>query len=432
MKIIIIGAGITGLSAARNLEGCDVKIFEKNKRIGGLCRTEESSGFKFDYTGHYLHFNNSEIKEEVLSLFSENEINKRQRKAYIYISGKFVPYPFQSHIYYLPENIRRECLMGFLNILKEPLEEPGNFFSWMKSRFGEGITGHFLLPYNKKMWTVHPEYMSTQWMGRFMPRPSAEEVISGAVSEVNKQEGYNADFYYPSGGIERLAEKLVPAKAEIFLNSKVEKVYSREKYIESAGKKYPYDKLIVTAPLKSFALEQLDDEAVAKEAAKLKNNFVLNINIGWERRTGSKVPEDVNWIYFPEEEYDFYRVGFSAAADPSMVPDKCRSCYVEIAYAADNVPGRDKFKDIEQDTIKQLKVAGIIPESAPVRTVCTLPIKNAYVIYDMNWKESREYILNRLEEMDIFCAGRYGGWEYSSMEDALLRGKRIADKCLIK
>ncbi len=434
MKVAVIGAGLTGLTAAAALKGkAQVEVFEKNKVAGGLCATVVKNGYRFDYTGHFLHFKNEDIKKRVQGLFDKDELLCRERKSGIYFKGHFIPYPFQSHIHYLPERERKECLTGFLKVLRDSrAEDSGSFYDWMLSRFGRGVTDYFMLPYNLKLWTVHPSEMTTSWMGRFVPRPEAEELIAGALSRGKEKEGYNALYYYPRRGIGELASRLAEQAGEIRYGCRVEKVFPEDKVLIGGGKKYEYDILINTSPLKSFAADVFSGEDLKEDAALLRHSSLLNINLGWKGSTGPAVPEGTHWLYFPSEEYDFYRVGFPSNISDSVAPEGRSSCYLEISCRPDELQKLAGDRDLIEKTVKKLEDAGVLPVSADIETEVVLPIEYSYVIYDRKRDGAVSRILDFLEDRSVLSGGRYGKWEYSTMEDAIETGEQLAEKCLKK
>lgn len=445
MKVIIIGAGLTGLSAAEQLKKkAEVKIFEKNIEAGGLARsakTELSQSKDFiihDLAGHFLHFKNNRTKEKVQSLFKYDELLEVERKSFIYTHSTFVPYPFQSHIYYLPADIKKECLVGFLNNLKiGGREVNNNFYNWMLNQYGNGIVKYFMLPYNQKMWTVHPEELTTEWMLQFVPKPSPEDIMLGAVSEWKRQEGYNATFFYPRYGIGELVKKYTEKIGDIIKCEKeIINVDSENKTVTlSNGNKEKYDYLITTAPLKELILDMMktEDKKLKDYAEKLRHNSLLYFNIGWKGDLGEGLPDKkTNWIYFPEEQFDFYRVGFFSNASKDTCPPGYNSCYIEIAYPEGKPPLQQEYDDkIVSAWYKLIEIGIIVPEEkGNMEHLGKGLISPAYVICDKNWNESRKFLLNWLEERDIFSGGRYGGWEYSAMDDAIEWGERLAEKCL--
>ena len=114
-KIIILGAGLAGLSAAWHLKqkGIQASVFEKEDSVGGLCRSKKINGFIFDYDGHLLHFQDSYTLELVKKLLEGNLV-RHERSAWINYSGNFSRYPFQANLNALPKPIARECLWGFI------------------------------------------------------------------------------------------------------------------------------------------------------------------------------------------------------------------------------------------------------------------------------------------------------------------------------
>src|SRR3989338_7951047 len=98
-RILILGAGLAGLSAAWHLQkkGIDCQLFEKEPEVGGLCRSKKINNFIFDYSGHLLHFKHKYTFNLVRNLLG-NDLLKHQRSAWIYSYGKCTRYPFQANL----------------------------------------------------------------------------------------------------------------------------------------------------------------------------------------------------------------------------------------------------------------------------------------------------------------------------------------------
>src|SRR3989338_9721065 len=114
-RIIILGAGLAGLSAAWHLQkrGVDCQVFEKEPEVGGLCRSKNINGFTFDTSGHLLHFKHRYAFNLINNLLRDNLV-KYQRRSWIYSHQKYIRYPFQANLYGLPSPVIKECLLGFI------------------------------------------------------------------------------------------------------------------------------------------------------------------------------------------------------------------------------------------------------------------------------------------------------------------------------
>ena len=234
---------------------------KKNLELGDLTRSEIVDGFTFDYTGHLLHFKDQNIKELVLGLLGEN-VGFIERNSWIYSKNVFTRYPFQNNTYGLPEEVIKEIIISFVNAKYGTNGKDGisngseeTFEDWIYKNFGSGIAKHFMIPYNEKLWTVHPSEMTTEWMGRFVPQTSLQQILDGAFSDQSKKVGYNANFYYPlKGGIESLPKAFASSLPNIHLNSEAQEIDLKEKKITfKNGEVINYDKLISSIPLHIFA-----------------------------------------------------------------------------------------------------------------------------------------------------------------------------------
>jgi protoporphyrinogen oxidase len=432
-SIVILGGGLAGLSTALHLKkaGYDnYQLFEKEARVGGLTRSELVNGFTLDYTGHLLHFKDQNIKELVLGLLGDN-IGFIERNSWIYSKNVFTRYPFQNNTFGLPEDIIKECITGFVeakygsNGNNQTSNDAQTFEDWINKNFGSGIAKHFMLPYNEKLWTVHPREMTTEWMGRFVPQTSLNQILDGALSDQSKKVGYNANFYYPlKGGIESLPKAFAANLPNIHVNSEAKEIDIKEKKITfKNGEVIQYDKLVSSVPLHLLAGSITPLPANIKNSLKdLRYNSVYNINIGIDRNVSDK-----HWVYFPEPEYSFYRIGFSSNFSPYMAPEGASSIYIEIAYSNDRPIDKTRALDkVKEDLV----TAKIINESDKIIMEKYFDIKCAYVIYDKNRTKIVEQITNFLRENNIYTIGRYGSWEYSGMEDAMIQGKNIAHEII--
>lgn len=430
-QIVILGAGLAGISAAYHLEQkgfFDYLLFEKNSDIGGLCGSLEQDGFTFDYTGHLLHINDPYFQQLIASVVGFEHFNTIHRQSFIYSHNRYTDYPYQMHLYGLPTDVIADCIAGYVK-RQSRIKNPQNFKTWVLKQFGAGFAKHFFLPYQKKIFAYNLEQITASWTGRFVPNTSLNTIIEGALHRLIEPVGYNAQFFYPKRGgimfwVKKIAEQHINP---IHTNHKVETIDLKEKRIIFAnGQIQPFNMLINTIPLDQFLnmIKEPSNRSLTSASSKLICNSVLNFNLGIAHPHIS----DKHWIYFPEKEYPFYRLGFPHNFSEHMTPKNCSSLYGEVAYI--NRSHRWKKDILKKAISKTEELLHIDDKEILVKKI--VDISHAYVIYD-HWREKNILkLLHELETEKIYSIGRYGAWKYCSMQETLLDGKQIVEKLLIK
>ena len=186
------------------------------------------------------------------------------------------------------------------------------------------------------------------------------------------------------------------------------------------GRQVTYESLVSTIPLPQL-MELIEDLPISYKnaASKLRFVSVLNLNIGINRENIS----GYHWIYFPEPEFPFYRVGFYTNFSKNIAPKKTSSMYIEISH----LPGtKVDSKALTDASIDALRRCGILRKTDSIIAKACADIKYGYVIFDRFHKKKLSAAVSYLQKNNIFPAGRYGAWTYSSMEDSIVRGREIA------
>ncbi len=425
--LILLGAGLTGLSCALKLSEKKARyiVIEKESKPGGLCRTERKDGFLFDFSGHLLHLRWPQTSSFVKEVLNKN-IKKIKRDSKIYLKGRYIDYPFQINLYNLPDKIKNRCVRDLIvSRFENQKTNPLNFKSWSYTVFGKSISECFMIPYNEKLYSFPAEKLTALWIEGFVPIPSLSEVISGAYIKKIEGKGYNSSFYYPLyGGIESLVKRIYEkVKKNIMLQSEVIEVNFRKKKIKlNNSKEIKYSKLVSTIPLKNLILNSDAPDTIKSYAKKLKHNSVHILNLGIKNST-----PPYHWIYFAQREIPFYRMGFYTNFSKKLAPPNFSSVYVE--FSSKPQENFDKNKAMFQ-TLKWLKLLGIIRDEKDIITDMWLDIECAYVIYDREREKAVENINNFLKEKDVISTGRYGGWKYSFMEENIKDGFEAAEKSI--
>lgn len=426
---LILGAGLAGLSCAYHLQAL-APLLEAQDEVGGTARSFDRSGFTFDVTGHWLHMRDAGMRALVDAVAPGLFVDV-QRRAEVHAFGRRTPYPFQAHTHGLPHEVVAECLLGYFAAREAraagKLTPPHSFADYVRQCMGDGIARHFMLPYNEKLWTVPAEELAHAWCGRFVPLPSAEEVVWGALRPEGSGRalGYNATFRYPrSGGIGQLAHALARAQRQpLALRARVVALDVRRRRVRLAdGRTLGYRQLVATLPLPQLlaaaaAVAPLPEE-VRRAGEALRATQLTYWDVGLKR---PQAPGAAHWTYFPGADVPFFRVGSPSAVRADLAADGGRSYYVEVAHP----PGAPcSVGDAEVlDALRRVQLVGADEEPvvwARSRLDC------AYVIMDHAYGAARAEALKWLAPLGIHAVGRFGGWMYDSMEGAMLAGRDAA------
>ena len=424
--VAILGAGLIGMAASFHLRRAGVphRIFERNAFVGGHAITLEEGGYRFDRTGHLLHLRDPETRALVLSWIGDADAEaggwvEVERRSMIWSNGVYTRYPFQANTFGLPPAIAYECLAGFLKAHFAADKPPSKSFEdFCLTHFGDGFSRHFMIPYNARLWGVHPSEITADWCQRFVPLPKLEDVIAGAVGLNDRELGYNTRFVYPKRGIGRLAEGLAAAVPGIELGRAPSAIDWQRRELVFEDEILRYETLISTAPLSSLIGALVaPPEAVAEAASRLRCSHLYYLDVAL---TGP-CRKPLHWVYVPEERYPFYRVGCYSHFSEEMAPPGKACLYVELADRAE--PDLDALLPAVAAGLVDM---GLIDAPSEIAFARLRRIDHAYVIFDHAYYGALAAIRPFLAEAGILSTGRYGGWNYSAMEDALHFGRDAA------
>lgn len=436
--IVIIGGGLAGLSTALHL-GAETEhvVLEREKEAGGLCRSRKVGEFVFDYTGHLLHLRDPEVIG-LVDRIAPGAFDLIERRAAIRSNGTLLPYPFQANTHGLPPQSVFECVHGLYVALHGREGGAGSshsggaggprdggdmsFHDWALETFGEGIAKHFMFPYNRKMWLRDLREITADWVSWAVPRPTMEEVLRGALGLTNTGMGYNPRFRYPrAGGIGVLPAAFARGLDSVRYGCDVLEIDAAKRTVKtSLGETIVYDSLVSTAPM-PVLLERttgLPDWAREKRGdLAWVDVYCLNLGIGRPHVT------DQHWIYFPEPEYSFYRVGSPSEFSATVAPKGCSSLYVEMTVRPGESPDEAALVGRAMEGLAR---AGILRDDDEVLVSDLVRLAPAYVIFDRARRAAMEPLLNMFRSLGIYPIGRFGGWTYSYMEAAIKDGMRTA------
>ena len=422
--VVVLGAGLTGLSTAYHLRqrGQNALVIERGDRVGGACRTLTQDSFHFDLTGHLLHLAREESGALLDTLGVRRALRRHRRRAAVALAGKVTPYPLQIQTYRLPPEVRRDCLLGFVEaqLAGPPTADPASFADWVLARFGAGFAKHFFFPYNRKLYCTDPAELTTEWVGRYVPRPALADVVDGAFGLYRRPVGYNATFFYPRrGGIQILAEALAACVDEVRLGAEaVELSLGARSLRLASGERVGWDTLVATAPLSHLAAMAVDLPAAARAVAgKLRAVAVINLNLGMR----GAAPRREHWLYVPEERYPFYRVGIPSNHG-DVAPPGHHTLSVETSVPA----GAPTPDDLVERCLAGLAELKLLRRREDIVTSLVARIDPAYVVFDRQRPAAVAALRDAFRQAGVILSGRWAEWKYSTMEDALWDGAAVA------
>ena len=427
---LIVGAGVSGLAFANALqdratargEVADWLVIEQLDEPGGYCRTIKQDGFVWDFSGHFFHFRHPEIEAWLRERMPDANVRRINKSSSILFKGARVDFPFQKNIHQLPQDDFIECLHDLYfreGSGGKTAEEAETFEEMLYAKLGRGIVEKFLRPYNEKLYACPLSHLDKDAMGRFFPHADVADIIRNMRHPDNSS--YNAHFTYPDDGaieyIHALLHDLGGADSEnivygarlghIDLDDKVATIQRRDGTYE-VGFKH----LISSAPFPTMlGLCEVDHDP-----GLYSWNKVLVYNLGFDR----KGPDKDHWVYIPERDKCFYRVGFY---DNIFGADRM-SLYIEIGLQ------KDAEVDVEgtlQQVLRDLTKCGIV-DGHELVSWHSIVLDPAYV--HVNGPSQADFRDKHaaLTDKGVHCIGRYGGWKYCAIEDNIVEARELAER----
>jgi protoporphyrinogen oxidase len=440
-KIVIIGAGPTGLGAAYRLKELGYKnfqLYDRHPYIGGLASSfTDSAGFTWDIGGHVM-FSHYKYYDQCFDKLMGSDFQLNNRECWVRMFDNWVPYPFQNNIRYLPKEVAYECMAGLIEAqTKRDHKAARNFAEFIDAVFGDGIAKHFMLPYNFKVWAHPAEMMNKEWIGERVAVLDIKRALRNVmVGNDDFGWGPNNQFKFPLfGGTGEFYRRFgKPLEGHVQLNKVVDFVNMSKKEVRfKDGEIVKYDKLLTAMPLDKLCNDVLNGEVpreIKKATAGLRHSGGYMVGVGIKQ----PCPSTKSWMYYPESNCPFYRVTYLSNYSPYMTPDNkthysllCETSYSEFKP----VDG----KSIVDDTIQGLVNSGMIKEQDKHDIVDTW-VYHADYSYPTPSVE-RDGILAQaipfLEDHGIYSRGRFGMWKYevSNTDHTLMQGVELVNRWLL-
>jgi protoporphyrinogen oxidase len=420
-KILVLGGGISGLMAAKTIRelGHESLLLEQCPSLGGLTRTVEVGDFSFDYTGHFLHLTRYKTPAEIPYAGLNNDDWQRiNRRSCCFVAGKLIDAPIQYHLRQLPPEILDRCVKSYEARPALERSEHLTFRDFIVNGFGQALADLFLIPQNEKTMAISLDRLSIRAVRRFFPPPDDALVRAGIRGESPASEEYNSNFWYPkTGGIGALVNGLGGGLNDTRTNQRASAVDVNKRTLQtSTGETFRWDYLFSSIPLKSLC-EITNDSELRVAGEELSHSSTVSFNIGLR---GPLRPEfaGVHWIYVPDRSIPLYRVGFYSSISKGTCTSDNSGLYAEVGVSGSEIDTIDLIKDLQPRVIASLENLGWI-DSRAISCVVIHVIRHAYVHHSERRDCLVETALSRLRQFGVYSFGRYGLWDYTSMEDSM-------------
>lgn len=431
-RIVILGAGPTGLGAAHRLGELghdDWDIFEGSDHVGGLAASvTDDQGFIWDHGGHVM-FSHYDYFDRLVEDALRGDYDEHMREAWVWLLGRFVPYPFQNNIHRLPREAFLDCVDGIVDA-RDGGVDTANFASWIQSVFGEGIARVFMRPYNWKVWAHPLEMMGSRWQGDRVPTVDLRRILDNALEGRDDVSwGPNNKFKFPLLGTGMLYERIAAGLVRpVHLEHDAERIDLDARTVRFRnGASTSFDHLVNTIPLKELVrLLSTCPQEVLDAVQQLRHTSGLFVGIG--------VRGDANttrcWMYFPEDDCPFYRVTYLSNYSTKVAPDGHFSLLAEVSSSEFKPENAD---DVVQRTIDGMRNTGLLTDRQVNEDIVSrqlLSVKYSYPVPALRRDEALAVIQPWLESQGILSRGRFGAWRYEigNTDHSVMMGVEAADR----
>ena len=443
--VAIIGAGPAGLTAAYLLTkaGHSVIVLEKDPvYVGGISRTVEHKGFRFDIGGHRF-FSKS---REVVDLWNEilpDDFIQRPRMSRIFYDGKFYSYPLRGFEALRNLGIWRStcCMASYAYARLFPRKDVKSFQDWTINQFGEQLFSIFFKTYTEKVWGMACDEISADWAAQRIKGLS----LGGAVLDGLKRSlGLNKrpndgmgtktlleTFRYPRRGPGMMwdaARDFVVSKGNrVLMDHSLHQLRFDEKLQRwrvaaktGDGKDVIINAahVISSAPIRELVSRVHPLPQSTARAFDLRYRDFLTVAL--MIRSKDIFPD--NWIYIHDSKVKVGRIQNFRSWSPEMVPDPALAC-VGLEYFCFEGDGLWAAPDEELVELakKEMQILGLC-DPADVEGGVVVRQEKAYPVYDDSYRDNVEAIRQELEAAypTLHLVGRNGMHRYNNQDHAMM------------
>ena len=454
VDVAIIGAGPAGLTAAYLLtkQGKSVAIIEQDKTyVGGISRTVEYNGYRFDIGGHRF-FSKS---QQVVDLWNEilpDDFIQRPRMSRIYYEGKFYSYPLRAFEALRNLGLLRStaCMLSYLRYKLFPIKDVRSFEDWTTNQFGEKLYLIFFKTYTEKVWGMPCDEMSADWAAQ---RIKGLSLWSAVIDGLKRSLGLNKKpndgmatktlletFRYPRLGPGMMWDAardktLATGLGHLYMGHGLKQLASDGQggwRMSAAGQDGEVviraRHAISSAPMRELSkrLHPLPDSTLQANELKYRDFLTVALMV----KSEDLFPD--NWIYIHDERVQVGRVQNFRSWSPEMIPDESMAC-VGLEYFCFEGDGlwSSSDADLIAQATREMEILGLCdPDRVTGGAVGRQ--EKAYPVYDDDYEANVDVMRRELEQKypTLHLVGRNGMHRYNNQDHAMMTAMLTVENIL--
>jgi protoporphyrinogen oxidase len=437
-EIVVIGAGPAGLTAAFQLEkdGVHSTILEGTDQVGGISRTVERDGWRFDIGGHRFFTKVQEVEDLWHEILPDEDFLLRPRMSRIFYKGKYYDYPIKAMNAFKNlgpiEAVR--CVLSYIAAQIRPPKHQDKFAGWVTARFGKRLYGHFFKSYTEKVWGMPADDLPADWAAQRIKNLDLKAAVLNALTPKRNQKEITSlieEFQYPKYGPgmmwETARDKVVASGSTVHMETKVRKIRHADgrayevvaEHPDGREETFSADHIISTMPFTKLlkGMDPAPPAEVLKAAEETSYRDFLSVAL--------VVPEEFafpdNWIYIHSPEVVVGRIQNYGSWSPFMVKEG-RTC-LGLEYFV--FEGDEMWTKSDEDLIEQAKreisFLGLV-DPAKVELGHVVRVPKAYPTYDEGYLERIETMRKWVEANtpNVHPVGRNGMHRYNNQDHSML------------
>ena len=452
-RFLIIGAGVSGLTTAYFLSQRfpgEVLVLEKEPVVGGLLRTIQRNGARYDLGSHRIHKSPSEPAFRVIQEVCQNRLVKNERGGRLRLRKSYIDYPITSFQMFRGLGLLESALCAvsliryrLISRLRRDsrIRENDNYESYLVRRAGQRAYRLFYEPYARKVWGGEPSLISTTAVKKRISMLSPTLFLKEMIAHYTGRSKNNY-YYYLKGGIsglvESLAQRVRENGGEIVtgvddFSLTIQPGLKACRFRADLPGTVKFDTLITTIPLDELLIKLTPTEHVLQQ---IKNIKWRGLRLVFLHVKGEPLLEGETF-YFPELKYVFGRVSVPKRFDPAMQPESGQTAFTcEVPCSED-----DRLWDAPDDQmfdlcLTSLRRAALVTDHQTALTEKSfiIDLPKVYPVYQVGWEGLIKGLLlySARHFPFVYFSGKPGLFLHNNIDQSMEIGLSLAEDILRK